>query len=141
MREKIISAVDLDAAAKTIWGEARGEAFEGKKAVGHVIMNRLDKKTWFGGTVLEVCRMPWQFSCWNENDPNRDKIGGLSFSQVSLRDGLMAFLMVLEDREDGIDPTHGATHYHSSSIEAPKWAQGKTPVTVIGSHLFYEGID
>ena len=30
---------DLDILARTIWGEARGEHFEGKVAAGHVVLN------------------------------------------------------------------------------------------------------
>jgi len=57
--------------ARTLWGEARGESEEGQVAVGHVIKNRVEKKTWYGKTIKDVCLKKWQFSCWNENDPNR----------------------------------------------------------------------
>ena len=65
---------NLEYMARTIWGEARGEDEQGKIAVGHVIKNRRDKQTWMGKTIKDVCLKKWQFSCWNENDPNREKI-------------------------------------------------------------------
>jgi spore germination cell wall hydrolase CwlJ-like protein len=34
------------------------------------------------------------------------------------------------------DNTHGADHYHADTI-LPKWAIDRTPVAVIGNHLFY----
>ena len=66
---------DIDILARTIYGEARGEKTAGKKAVACVIMNRYKAKKWFSGkTIAETCQKPWQFSCWNKNDPNRQKI-------------------------------------------------------------------
>jgi N-acetylmuramoyl-L-alanine amidase len=61
---------DVDVMARTIMGEARGEANQGKAAVGWVISNRVSAGTWYSGSVFEVCRKPYQFSCWNVGDPN-----------------------------------------------------------------------
>ena len=58
--------------AQTIWGEAREEDEEGMEAVASVIINRADYppkgKLWWGHTVEEVCKKPYQFSFylkWN----------------------------------------------------------------------------
>lgn len=62
--------------AKTIYGEARGEyeALEGGLssliAIGNVVINRLNGRG-FGRSVKEVCLKPFQFSCWNDGDPNK----------------------------------------------------------------------
>ena len=70
---------EVDVMARTIYGEVRGEAYQGKIAVGWVIMNRVAFAQardgyWWGSTIREVCLKPWQFSCWNANDPNRKVI-------------------------------------------------------------------
>lgn len=65
-----LTAGDIDILARTIYGEARGEPWEGKIAVAWVVRNRAERGGWWGDTIREVCLKPWQFSCWNETDPN-----------------------------------------------------------------------
>ena len=60
----------IDAMARTAWGEARGEGKEGMQAVLNVIMNRVQAGSWYGATPKEVCQKPAQFSVWNKSDPN-----------------------------------------------------------------------
>ena len=71
-----MSEQDVDVLARTIWGEARGEGFAGQVAVGWAIRNRVEadlgndgKPDWWGEGYVGVCKAPWQFSCWNKNDP------------------------------------------------------------------------
>ena len=61
---------DIDVLARTIYLEARGETHEGRIAVAHVIKERTEAKGRWKDTVLEVCLQPWQFSCWNHENPN-----------------------------------------------------------------------
>lgn len=42
--------------------EAAGEPYEGKVAVGTVVLERVDHRNWDGKTVHEVILKPWQFS-------------------------------------------------------------------------------
>ncbi len=56
--------------ARCIWGEARGEPIQGKLAVAHVVLNRVKAQSYYGKTIRDVILKPWQFSCFNENDPN-----------------------------------------------------------------------
>lgn len=65
---------DAQIMALTIYGEARGESVEGQIAVGSVILERVDHRNWDGKTIREVCLKKWQFSCFNENDPNYGKL-------------------------------------------------------------------
>jgi spore germination cell wall hydrolase CwlJ-like protein len=58
---------DTEAAILTIYGEARGEPFEGKQAVGVVIANRAAKQN---KPVKEICYAANQFSCYLSADPN-----------------------------------------------------------------------
>jgi len=126
---------DIKIMAKTMWGEARGESEEGKVGVAWVIRNRAEKPCWWGKTVAGVCLKKWQFSCWNANDPNAEKIANLT------DDELAPFIEIAElVLNDGVDdPTDGATHYHTEAVD-PKWAVGREPTCTIGHHLFYKDI-
>lgn len=134
---------DVDTLARTIFGEARGELVRGKEAVASVIINRVRRAKdrggyWWGDSVSAVCRRAWQFSCWNENDPNREKI-----ESVELDNKVFASCMRIARRAAaGVlnDPTGGATHYHARGI-APPWAQDRKPCAEIGNHLFYNNIE
>lgn len=132
----------IDILARTIWGEARGETVRGKEAVAATIINRVNKAKargghWWGATVEEVCMMPWQYSCWNANDPNREKLLAVEKSdrtfQTCLRVARRAVHATLKD------PTNGATHYHHIDLN-PWWAAGRVPCAEIGNHLFYKNI-
>ncbi len=132
------TAQDMDTLGRTLYGESRGESWLGKVAVAHVILNRVEKGGWWGDTIETVCRKPWQFSCWNEDDPNRAKMEALTLlSDKQFRECLAAASAAVHELEP--DPTAGSCHYHVWSIE-PRWAQGVEPVAEIGRHLFYRGI-
>lgn len=129
---------DVLVMAQTIWGEARGESNEGQYAIGHVIKNRFDSNKWFSADSLEgVCKKKWQFSCWNEDDPNKEKMEKLT--QEDIKD----FIEIANNVLDGSKESNvgKATHYYADYIKEPKWAEGKTPITKIGVHHFYEDID
>lgn len=126
---------DIDILARTLWGEARGEGAAGMQAVASVVLNRARRGGWWGAGVAEVCLKPRQFSCWNEDDPNREKVAGATpppcprFA-VARRIACRAVCGVMEDL------TGGATHYHAAGAQ-PYWAEGRTPCAVIGRHVFY----
>jgi spore germination cell wall hydrolase CwlJ-like protein len=147
--EPTITEEDIDTVARTLWGEARGEREEGMRAVAAVIINRARAaRSWmakhpntphplFGdGTLRSVCKAKWQFSCWNEGDPNRSKIEGLPKTDPLYIKAIEALAWVLTNP----DPTFGATHYHSSVIKAPDWTKGATMTVKIGHHLFYKNV-
>ena len=131
---------DLEIMARTVFGEARGEERLGKIAVAWVIVNRWKSGRWFAGDTLSAtCLMPWQFSCWNPNDPMRPKIEAVTLDKPSFRACTNVSLMVIADEYP--DPTSGATHYYASHIGTPVWAVGKTVDKTIGRHLFFRNID
>ena len=127
--------------SKTIYGEARGESVAGQEAVANVILNRvkmnLIQPMWWGKTIQEVCLKPYQFSCWNKNDPNFKILqGDLSQNpvyQICERIAKRALAGCLKDN------TNGATHYHSFACH-PLWARHLVPCAQIGHHLFYKGV-
>lgn len=120
--------------AKTIWGEARGESVKGQQAVANVIMNRVKKGGWYGATVEEVVLKPYQFSCWNDTDPNFEKLQNLQANDPQLAGALQiakkAYYGQLEDI------TGGAINYHAKSVN-PYWSKSMTKTASIGNHVFY----
>ncbi|PJB71692.1 MAG: hypothetical protein CO093_04590 [Alphaproteobacteria bacterium CG_4_9_14_3_um_filter_47_13] len=58
---------DIEILARTIWGEARGEGQKGMLAVASVIMNRVRCGGWWGSTIQDVCRKPYQLEVVPEN--------------------------------------------------------------------------
>lgn len=133
----------VDTLARTLWGEARGESVRGKEAVAAVVMNRVRRARrrggyWWGATPIEVCRKPWQFSCWNDGDPNRAKMLAVGQDdrdfQTCLRIARRALAGTLRD------PTVGATHYHAKGV-LPPWARDRKPSAEIGNHRFYNDVE
>ncbi len=144
MRPRLIPTTEqitnspTDLLARTIWGEARGETVRGMEAVAAVVMNRVARPGWWGRTVASVCTKAYQFSCWNEGDPNRPKL-----LAVTEADPVFAIAQRIARRAIAgtlNDPTGGATHYHAAAI-LPRWAAHKTPCARIGRHLFYNDVE
>lgn len=125
----------VDTLARTLWGEARGQGLDGMAGVANVVTNRVNYPGWWGTGWVGVCIAPKQFSCWNDNDPNRARLLRVTAEDPQFRDCLLiaraAIAGELRDR------TQGANHYHATGIAVPKWARGKKPTTTIGDHRFY----
>ena len=137
-----ISAKDVDVLARTIYGEARGEDRVGQICVGWVVRNRAELG--YRGNSLSECALKrWQFSCWNADDPNYQKLNQVDLSDEVYRECMRNALQVIAG---GIDPTNGATHYHTISKPKaavswpPNWAEGHQPCATIGRHVFYKGV-
>ena len=130
-----LDVYDLEVAARTVYGEARGEPPEGRLAVARVIVNRWRADP--DATLQAVCEKPHQFSCWNKNDPNEPKVRGVQWDDPNLRACLAAVLAALDPKS--ADPTHGSKHYHAVGIQ-PWWAAGREPTVIIGNHAFYNSI-
>ncbi|MBF0246777.1 MAG: cell wall hydrolase [Alphaproteobacteria bacterium] len=134
---------EIDVLARTLYGEARGESIRGKEAVACVILNRVKRAKdrggyWWGADVIGVCQKPWQFSCWNVNDPNREKL-------LAVEPGNRVFDTCVRIAKRALsgcidDPTGGATHYHTRHVNPP-WAVGRPASFEIGRHLFYNSIE
>ena len=122
-------------AAATMYGEARGEPPEGQAAVAWVIRNRAENPRWWGHDVASVCLKPFQFSCWNRNDPNRPKLLAVS------TDALIPFIRIFKEvqaADPATDPTGGADSYIVTTLkDRTWWARELQPTVVIGHHSFY----
>lgn len=128
----------IDTLARTLWGEARGESNAGREGVANVVLNRSRKgPPRYSATVEAVCKQPFQFSCWNANDPNRKKLLNVDASNIDF----VQCQDIARRAVDGmlIDNTKGSTHYLVKGTPAD-WAVGHTPVVIIGKHAFYNDV-
>ena len=126
---------ELEIMARTIWGEARGESRRGRIAVANVIMNRVNEVEWDGETVVGVCLLHRQFSCWNKGNKNLAKLVAVDLSNAVFRECLEISAEAIAGSLK--DKTKGANHYFSSEIHPPKWARNRKPTVKIGKHWFY----
>lgn len=107
--------------ARMLFGEARNCSDMEKIAVAYTAINRAnDGKKWNGESVRGAILKPWQYSCFNENDSNRDKLMNPE------KYDKQAFARCLDIARDVLagkykDPT-GATHYFNPETAKPKWA-------------------
>jgi N-acetylmuramoyl-L-alanine amidase len=134
---------DRDILARTLWGEARGEGLAGQIAVAWTIRNRVNDgkaKSWWGEGYAGVCQKPYQFSCWNRNDPNYAYLNGAK--QIPFRE--LARMRIAGDQViDGKvpDPTGGATHYYATTMpKPPTWAKSAKETLRLGHHVFFKDV-
>ncbi|MDX1424290.1 MAG: cell wall hydrolase [Kiloniellales bacterium] len=125
---------DLDCLALNIYFEARNEDLEGKRAVGHVVMNRV-RDAAFPATVCQVIRDGGeradggcQFSWWcdGRSDTPLDNLAWRESREIAWD--------IL--RGTTRDPTRGALWYHADYV-APAWRTDFDGGRQIGRHIFY----
>ena len=127
-------AQHIDALARTLWGESRGEGRKGMEAVAATVMNRVrDPRRW-PNNVTAVVKQPRQFSAWNASDPNRPLMQRVTEADRHFRMALEIAERALEGTLK--DPTNGANHFHTHAV-SPSWSRGKQPVKIIGNHRFF----
>lgn len=129
--------------ALTLWGEARGEGLAGMVAVAWTIRNRVEDgkdRSWWGEGYAGICQRPYQFSCWNANDPNYPYLtGAKQVPTGEIAKCQLAAQQVIEGLMP--DPTGGATHYYSTSMtRPPKWVLGATQTLQLGHHIFFKDV-
>jgi spore germination cell wall hydrolase CwlJ-like protein len=137
--------------ALCIWAEARNQGLEGMQAVGSVILNRVARPGWWGHDIKSVVLAPKQFSCFNEDDPQRPRMIEIAnnFIETMTQDyplracvwvaaGLLGYpLHSLGVQGQFIESNVGAaTHYHTGAV-APAWKDKMTIVKQIKDHIFY----
>lgn len=124
--------------AKTIWGESRGESYEGQQAVASVIINRVNHGGWWGDSVRSVCLKPYQFSCWLKQDPNRIKMLEVDIDDNIYVQCLGIAAMAINDSL--FDNTFGCDSYYAINSPVPKWSLKLTPIVTIGHHMFFKTV-
>src|SRR5690606_34650112 len=104
--------VQRECLALAMYWEARSEGPEGMRAVGSVVLNRVEHEE-FPKTPCDVVHQggetpPCQFSWWCDGKSDRPQ-------ELELWETAMALAAeLLEDR--GEDPTRGALFFHSANI-------------------------
>ena len=107
--------------------EARGESFDGKKMIAHVVLNRAQRRNM---NVADVIRESRQFSWYNSSViPHID-------NPAALFECFGATFKALMERLYGLDG-YGADHYHADYVD-PYWNDSMQAVKTVGNHIFYD---
>lgn len=112
---------EWDMLAKVVYGEARGESYDGQVAVAAVVLNRLESRE-FPNTMYGVVFQKNAFTCVNDG-------------QYYLRPNQTAYKAALEAME-GNDPTNGCLYYWNPATATSKWIWTREIETRIGNHVF-----
>lgn len=112
---------DLYLLAKMVYGEARGEIFEGQVAIAAVVLNRV-RSPLFPNTVAGVIYEPGAFTAVSDGQfylqPDQNAYNA---AQLAL---------------DGWDPTYGALYYFNPATATSPWIWSRPYLMTIGSHRF-----
>lgn len=112
---------DIQLMANAVYGEARGEPYEGQVAVAAVILNRVESAT-FPNTVSGVIFEPGAFTA-------------VADGQIWLTPNEGAKKAVL-DAINGWDPTGNAQYYFNPDTATSSWIWGRPQIKRIGKHIF-----
>lgn len=132
---------ELELLTLCLYGEARGEGLDGMLAVGSVVLNRTKSPSWWGHDVKSVILKPYQFSCFNKADSNRNTLEGIAvdFNDALRRLNILrhAYWVAKGLMEGYLTSNVGpATHYHTTNIN-PEWRNKLQFIRQIGNHRFY----
>ncbi len=130
----IKNAEEVTCLALNIYFEARDQPFEGKIAVGHVVMNRVANPR-FPKSVCEVIRQGGeddlhrcQFSWWCDGHSDQPR------NTRAWKESIHIAKKIFDGFSD--DPTDGALWYHADYVH-PYWRKTMKPTLRIGAHVFY----
>jgi N-acetylmuramoyl-L-alanine amidase len=112
---------DINLMANAVYGESRGEPYEGQVAVAAVILNRVASAT-FPNTVAGVIFEPRAFTA-------------VADGQIWLTPNQKAKEAVL-DAINGWDPTGEAIYYFNPDTATSSWIWGRPQIKRIGKHIF-----
>lgn len=112
---------DIQLMANAVYGEARGEPYEGQVAVAAVILNRV-KSPSFPNTVAGVIFEPGAFTA-------------VSDGQIWLTPNETAKRAVL-DAINGWDPSGNAEYYFNPDTATSAWIWSRPQIKKIGKHIF-----
>ena len=116
-----VSNSDLYLLSCCIYGEARGESYTGKVAVGAVILNRVASSS-FPNTISGVIYQNGAFTCVSDGQIN------LGTNDECTR--------AAQDALNGWDPSGGALYYFNPATATSKWIWSRKQIVTIGKHIF-----
>lgn len=112
---------EVNLLAHLIYGEARGEPYEGKVAVASVVINRTTDSR-FPGTIAGVIYQPGAFDA-------------VSDGQINLDPDTSAY-NAARDALNGWDPTYGCIYYYNPATATSSWIWSRPIILSIGKHNF-----
>ena len=115
------SQANIDLLAHLIYGEARGEPYNGMVAVAAVALNRVDSSN-FPSTVAGVIYQKGAFTAVDDG-------------QINLSPDETAY-NAARDALNGWDPSGGALYYFNPNTATNKWIWSRPLTVVIGKHRF-----
>lgn len=118
---RLVSKEDVELLSRVIYGEARGEDFEGQVAVGAVVLNRL-KDPRFPKSIRAIIYQSGAFTAVKDR-------------QIHLDPDDEAY-KAAEAALSGVDPTNGAIFYFNPRIATDRWIKSRTVIKRIGNHTF-----
>jgi len=128
-------SLQLHCLALNIYFEARGESEQGKRAVGHVVMNRVTDHR-FPRSVCQVVRQGGQqrryrcqFSWWCDGQSDRPRNQSAWNASIEIAREVIV--------GQSADPTGGALWYHADYV-SPYWRTAFKRGPKIGTHIFYQ---
>ncbi|NEU64080.1 spore cortex-lytic enzyme [Paenibacillus sp. ALJ109b] len=116
-----LSENEIKIMANAVYGESRGEPFEGQVAVAAVILNRV-KSPSFPNTPSGVIFQPGAFTA-------------VADGQIYLEPNAQAKKAV-EQAMNGWDPSGGCLYYFNPKTATSKWIWTRPQVKTIGQHIF-----
>jgi N-acetylmuramoyl-L-alanine amidase len=116
-----LSANDLKLMANAVYGEARGESYEGQVAVAAVILNRVNSQS-FPNTISGVIFEPRAFTA-------------VADGQIWLEPNERARKAV-QDAVNGMDPSDGCIYYFNPDTATSAWIWSRPQYKRIGKHIF-----
>ncbi len=115
------SSNDIQLMANAVYGESRGEPYEGQVAVAAVILNRVNSTT-FPNTVSGVIFEPMAFTA-------------VADGQIWLTPNDTAKRAVI-DAINGWDPSGNALYYFNPNTATSSWIWSRPQIKQIGKHIF-----
>lgn len=115
------SQANIDLLAHLIYGEARGEPYNGMVAVAAVALNRVESSN-FPSTVAGVIYQSGAFTAVDDG-------------QINLTPNETAY-NAARDALNGWDPSGGALYYFNPNTATNKWIWSRPLTVVIGKHRF-----
>ncbi|RHW39332.1 spore cortex-lytic enzyme [Lysinibacillus yapensis] len=112
---------DIQLMANAVYGEARGEPYEGQVAVAAVILNRLESPD-FPNSISEIIFQPRAFTA-------------VADGQIWLEPNERAKQAVL-DAMNGWDPSENALYYFNPVTATSEWIWTRPQIKQIGEHIF-----
>lgn len=112
---------EIEMMAHAVYGESRGESYQGQVAVAAVILNRVESDD-FPDTVYDVIFQPNAFTAVNDGQYNLQPD---SEAYHAVKDALL-----------GWDPSYGSVYYYNPQLATDQWIFSRTVTNQIGNHYF-----